>query len=64
MSKRVETLRTKIARTAQDRVSRMKGWLRCKRCSYEWQPRKPVSEIRICPRCKSAYWDVSPRKGN
>jgi len=29
--------------------------LMCKRCGYEWYPRKP--EVRICPKCKSAYWD-------
>lgn len=29
--------------------------LECKRCSYTWIPRK--TEIRICPKCKSPYWD-------
>jgi predicted Zn-ribbon and HTH transcriptional regulator len=33
--------------------------LTCERCGHYWYPRIPV--VRICPRCKSAYWDV-PRK--
>ena len=32
--------------------------LRCLRCKegHEWTPRK--DEVRICPKCKSPYWDV------
>ena len=33
--------------------------LKCKRCGHEWWPRK--SEVRICPKCKSAYWDREKR---
>lgn len=33
--------------------------LNCKRCGHSWFPRK--SEVRICPKCKSAYFD-RPRK--
>jgi hypothetical protein len=33
------------------------GW-RCERCSHEWVPRGKAKP-RICPKCKSAYWDVS-----
>jgi uncharacterized protein len=29
---------------------------RCYRCGYVWSPRSP--HIRICPRCKSRFWDV------
>ena len=29
--------------------------VKCKRCNYEWTPRK--ADIRLCPKCKSAYWD-------
>jgi Zn finger protein HypA/HybF involved in hydrogenase expression len=35
--------------------------LTCKRCEHTWTPRK--SEIRICPKCKSPYWDKE-RAGN
>jgi len=34
---------------------------RCERCNHEWQPRKKAQMPRLCPKCKSAYWDV-PRK--
>jgi len=34
--------------------------IECKRCGYKWTPRK--TEIRICARCKSAYWDLPKRK--
>lgn len=27
----------------------------CRRCGHKWVPRK--KEIRICPKCKSAYFD-------
>ena len=29
--------------------------LYCKRCRHSWHPRQ--LEIRICPKCKSPYWD-------
>lgn len=29
--------------------------LKCKKCDYEWVPRK--EDVRQCPRCKTAYWD-------
>ena len=29
--------------------------LECKRCHHKWVPKK--EEIRICPKCKSPYWD-------
>lgn len=34
--------------------------LKCLRCGHEWLPRK--IDVRICPRCKSAYWDT-PKEG-
>ncbi len=27
----------------------------CRRCGHSWYPRQP--EVRICPKCKSPYWD-------
>lgn len=27
----------------------------CLRCDHKWRPRG--KEVRICPRCKSPYWD-------
>lgn len=29
--------------------------LKCERCEHKWVPRQ--KEIRICPKCKSPYWD-------
>lgn len=29
--------------------------LKCKRCLHEWVARK--KEIRVCPKCKSPYWN-------
>lgn len=34
--------------------------LKCLRCGYKWTPRK--AEVRICARCKSAYFDT-PKNG-
>lgn len=46
---------------------------KCERCGYEWVPRTPrnvdpkakkgeTPKPRICPKCKSALWDVPPKK--
>jgi predicted Zn-ribbon and HTH transcriptional regulator len=37
----------------------LKGY-RCERCGHKWVPRDE-ERPRVCPKCKSAYWDV-PRK--
>ena len=29
--------------------------MKCLRCKHTWKPRK--TEIRICPKCKSPYFD-------
>lgn len=35
---------------------------RCDRCEHEWIPRgESEQEPRVCPRCKSPYWN-RPRK--
>ena len=33
----------------------------CERCDHVWVPRMKTREPRVCPKCKSPYWDV-PRK--
>jgi Zn finger protein HypA/HybF involved in hydrogenase expression len=35
---------------------------RCERCSHEWVPREKEQEPRVCPKCKSPYWNVPRRK--
>ena len=40
---------------------------RCERCGHIWAPRQaldstdPLQRPKVCPKCKSAWWDV-PRK--
>jgi predicted Zn-ribbon and HTH transcriptional regulator len=34
---------------------------RCERCGHEWVPREKGVEPKVCPHCKSPYWD-RPRK--
>lgn len=33
--------------------------LECKRCGHKWTPRQ--NNVKICPKCKSPYWDTPPR---
>ena len=40
----------------------MEGF-KCERCGHEWIPRNPEDHPRVCPKCKSPYWD-KPRKNN
>jgi predicted Zn-ribbon and HTH transcriptional regulator len=35
---------------------------RCYRCGYEWRPKNMDVGSRICPICKSPYWDRPRRK--
>lgn len=34
---------------------------RCERCRHEWMPRNWDTTPKVCPKCKSPYWD-RPRK--
>jgi predicted Zn-ribbon and HTH transcriptional regulator len=34
---------------------------RCERCGHEWIPRGTDEEPRVCPKCRSAWWN-RPRK--
>jgi Zn finger protein HypA/HybF involved in hydrogenase expression len=35
---------------------------KCQRCDYEWEPRQPVENVRMCPSCKSRLWKT-PKPG-
>ena len=35
--------------------------LRCKRCNHEWIQRD-IKLPKVCPRCKSPYWNKERRK--
>jgi len=34
---------------------------RCDRCEHEWLPREKSTDPKVCPKCKSPYWNT-PRK--
>lgn len=34
---------------------------KCERCEHVWTPRAKTIKPRVCPKCKSPYWD-EPRK--
>ena len=34
--------------------------LKCLRCGHEWTPRR--EDPRICPKCKTAWWDTPKAK--
>jgi predicted Zn-ribbon and HTH transcriptional regulator len=38
----------------------LKGY-QCERCNHKWIPREESEIPRVCPKCKSPYWD-KPRK--
>lgn len=36
---------------------------RCSRCNHEWIPRRGAAEEpRVCPKCKSPYWNRPTRR--
>ena len=34
---------------------------KCERCSHKWITRSK-EKPRVCPKCKSPYWDIPRRK--
>lgn len=36
---------------------------RCERCGHEWVPRGKAEDPRVCPKCKSPYWNT-PRQSD
>ena len=53
------------------RIKKEVNAFRCLRCNHEWIPRVELSQLegelkekpRICPKCKSAYWDLEKKNG-
>jgi predicted Zn-ribbon and HTH transcriptional regulator len=37
---------------------------RCERCGHQWLPRDTEQEPRVCPKCKSPYWNRPRRAAN
>lgn len=60
-----------MAKKERFRIKKEVNAFRCLRCSHEWIPRVPLSQLegqlkdkpRICPKCKSAYWDLEKKNG-
>jgi len=48
------------------KIKKLVNAFKCLRCHHEWIPRVELSQLegklkkkpRICPNCKSAYWDL------
>ncbi len=38
---------------------KIKKQLKCEHCAHKWNPRK--EDVRQCPKCKSASWDVKKK---
>ncbi len=34
--------------------------LHCNQCNNNWNPR--IKDVRMCPECKSPYWDAPKRE--
>jgi len=45
------------------KVKITKEGFKCERCSHEWIPNNIKDEPKVCPKCKSPYWNT-PRKNN
>lgn len=46
-------------------VPKVQLWgYRCERCSHEWLPRDKSQDPKVCPKCKSPYWNTPRRTGN
>ena len=37
---------------------------RCYRCTHEWRPNDINKPPRVCPKCKSPYWDKPKKNGD
>ena len=43
-------------------MSKVQVWAwKCERCEHVWVPREVDVEPRVCPKCKSPYWN-KPRR--
>ena len=41
-------------------IIKVKGF-ECERCGHQWAPREK-GKPRVCPKCKSPYWDKERKK--
>jgi Zn finger protein HypA/HybF involved in hydrogenase expression len=56
-------LRTDTAKQIPETMVRIElpAW-KCERCEHVWVPRSMDVEPRVCPKCKSPYWNRPRRK--
>lgn len=40
---------------------KLDGW-KCLRCGHQWVPNTPGQNPKVCPKCKSAWWDRERKK--
>jgi len=45
-----------------NKVKITKDGFKCERCSHKWIPYDINKKPRVCPKCKSPYWDISKKK--
>lgn len=51
------------------KIKKVLNAFKCLRCEHEWIPRVELSQLeeelkdkpRVCPKCKSAYWDLEKK---
>ena len=36
---------------------------KCYRCSHTWRPTSLTEKPKVCPKCKSPYWDKPRQQG-
>ena len=58
----VKSLTGYTSRRILKKMARVKlDGYRCDRCRHEWLPRDKGQDPKVCPKCKSPYWNT-PRK--
>ncbi|HXI15940.1 MAG TPA: hypothetical protein VNM48_06180 [Chloroflexota bacterium] len=44
-------------------MAKVQLWgFRCERCGHEWLPREKDVVPKVCPKCKSPYWNTPRRE--
>ena len=44
-------------------MAKIQVWAwQCERCGHTWVPREVDSQPKVCPKCKSPYWDRPRQK--
>lgn len=55
-------MRTETEQPRMTGMAKVQVWAwKCERCDHTWVPREENVAPRVCPKCKSPYWD-RPRR--